>query len=341
MFIGGYIVGNNSANGTPPELNEETSSDTANTSTKVTDDENTRFAALNTKETKSADVVFSRSNNPESKHEADSQFFSAHTDVVSLFNNLVEYSRNNDDYSLYGQKIDSIRQLLINDDAALAGLMLHFQQLAMDSQESYLLVSIIMGLPKEKSQNTLLQLAEDTLLSNSPQNETNFIELIARTGIYAPTLTESVIDIALYTENDKATLRALDILMPHDLSDSEQAQIKAKLVSSIPNQTKEQQAYQFSQLLRFSNRTERQELINAEFTKSEANYALQSSLMDAVHSGVIDRSDDLKQHLSSIARQNDHPLREQATYTLIYRFHLSQSEYQEIIQGQELELNRH
>jgi hypothetical protein len=265
---------------------------------------------------------------------------SNNNDVVSLFDKLITYTQSNGDYSLFGKKIDEIRQILINDSAELATLLEHFEQLPMDSQANYMLVSILMGLPQELSQTAIIQIAEKTLNNDASSNKSDFLELIARTGIKSTNITNAIKDIAIYSEDNEETLRALDMLMPYEMSIVESEQVKDRLSIAISDSDTENQAYYFSQLLRFSSAREREQIARREFEKSEPNYAIQSNILDALQSGVMDRSPMLKESLLNIANADNHPLQTQSIYTLLYRFDLTQTEYQNLVKGKDLDLNR-
>ena len=266
--------------------------------------------------------------------------FNPEDNIIEAFEALMSFAQDNGNYGLYGEKMDVLREVLINDGAALTEMLTYFQELPMESQENYMLLSIMMGLPEAVGQPAIEQILQNALLNESENSERDFLDLVARTGVNTASVTGSVIDIALYGESDETTLRALDVIMPFDLNSAQAEQVRARLQQSVEGNDSEQQAYYFSQLLRFSTQQEREQLVVEEFTKGTPNIAIQSNLMNAVHTGVLDRSDELKQHLTAIAKQEEHPLRQQASYTLLYRFDLNQAEYQDIIRGQDLDLNR-
>ena len=130
------------------------------------------------------------------------------------------------------------------------------------------------------------------------------------------------------------------MLMPYEMSQVESEQIKERLHLAIADSDPDNQAYYFSQLLRFSSAREREQIASTEFEKDEPNYAIQSNILDALQSGVMDRSPQLKESLLTIANTESHPLQTQSIYTLLYRFDLTQTEYQNLVTGKDLDLNR-
>jgi hypothetical protein len=259
-------------------------------------------------------------------------------DIVALFNNFVIYSTSNSDYKEYGKKIDDIRKILISSGSELALLLEYFDQVPIDSQASYMLVSIIMGLPQELSKPAMQRVMENALLKADPANLTNFLELVARTGIKSSSITMSLKDIAIFSGKDDEVLRALDMLMPYELSNTENEQVTERLKAAIDSSEKADSPYYFSQLLRFSNSTQREQLALDVFNATDANNSMQSIIMDSIQAGTLDRSPALKDALFNIAKQDQSELQQQALYTLLYRFDLSQDEYNDISRGQNLNI---
>ncbi|MFT5542655.1 MAG: hypothetical protein ACI97K_002004 [Glaciecola sp.] len=260
-------------------------------------------------------------------------------DIITLFSEFATYAASGSDYSEYGMKLDDIRDVLIASSSDLAVLLEYLQQLPIDSQENYLLVSIIMGLPQEISQPAMLSVMDVTLLNDDPNNATNFLELAARTGLKSPNIITSLKDIAIFSENNDQTLRALDMLMPYELSSIENQQIRDRLLRAAQNSKTEDKPHYFSQLLRFSNSAQRQQLALDAFNQTEANKGIQSIIMDSIQAGTLDRSSDLKEVLYSIAKQQENDLQQQAIYTLLYRFDLTQEEYKDLSEGKNIETN--
>jgi len=257
-------------------------------------------------------------------------------DIIALFNDFVTYSTSNSDHKEYGKKIDDIRKILVSSSSELALLLEYFDQVPIDSQASYMLVSIIMGLPQELSKPAMQRVMENALLKAEPANLTNFLELVARTGIKSSSITVSLKDIAIFSGKDDEALRALDMLMPYELSYTETQQVTERLKAAIDSSEKADSPYYFSQLLRFSNSTQREQLALDVFNATDANNSMQSIIMDSIQAGTLDRSSALKDALFNIARQDQSELQQQALYTLLYRFDLSQDEYNYISRGQNL-----
>lgn len=258
-------------------------------------------------------------------------------DIIAMFNDFLTYSTANSDYKEYGKKIDDIRNILVASSAELALLLEYFEQVPIDSQASYMLVSIIMGLPQELSKPAMQRVMENVLLDEGQANATNFLELVARTGVKSPSITSSLKDIAIFSEKDKETLRALDMLMPYELSNVENQQVRERLISAINNNINSDSPHYFSQLLRFSNIAQREQLA-LDALHEESNTEMQSIIMDSIQAGTLDRSSALREILFSIARQDQNDLQHQAIYTLLYRFDLSQDEYNDITQGKNLDI---
>lgn len=343
VFIAGYLVGSQALS-TSPQLVNNTSTplvklspaDVAFETEPVTSELNSPQIGISANSDEDPIV---KSNECNTIGDA-APILNSSNDVLSLFDELISYSQSNGDYSQFGKKIDEIRKILVNDSAELASLLEHFEQIPIDSQANYMLVSILMGLPQELSQTAIIQISEKTLNNNTNTNKADFLELVARTGIKSTNITNAIKDIAIYSENNEETLRALDMLMPYDMSRVESEQVKERLTFAIADSDAENQAYYFSQLLRFSSAKEREQIASREFEKNEPNYAIQSNILDALQSGVMDRSPKLKESLLAIANSDSHPLQTQSIYTLLYRFDLSQTEYQNLVKGKDLDLNR-
>jgi hypothetical protein len=259
-------------------------------------------------------------------------------DIIALFNNFVTYSTSNSDYKEYGKKIDDIRNILVSSGSELALILEYFDQVPIHSQASYMLVSIIMGLPQELSKPAMQRVMENALLKADPANLTTFLELVARTGIKSSSITVSLKDIAIFSGKDDEALRALDMLMPYELSNAENQQVTERLKAAIDSSEKADSPYYFSQLLRFSNSTQREQLALDIFNATDANNSMQSIIMDSIQAGTLDRSPALKDALFNIAKQEQSELQQQAIYTLLYRFDLSQDEYNDISRGQNLNI---
>jgi hypothetical protein len=257
-------------------------------------------------------------------------------DIIALFTDFVSYSTSNSDYEEYGQKIDDIRNILLSSSSELALLLEYFDQVPIDSQASYMLVSIIMGLPQELGKPAMQRVMENALLKADPANLTNFLELVARTGIKSSSITVSLKDIAIFSGKDDEALRALDMLMPYELNYVENQQVTDRLKAAIDSSEKADSPYYFSQLLRFSNSTQREQLALDAFNATEANSSMQSIIMDSIQAGTLDRSPALKDALFNIAKQDQSQLQQQALYTLLYHFDLSQDEYNDISGSQNL-----
>lgn len=259
-------------------------------------------------------------------------------DIIAMFNDFVTYSTSNSEYKEYGKKIDDIRKILVSSDSELALLLEYFDQVPIDSQASYMLVSIIMGLPQELGEPAMQRVMENALQKADPANLTNFLELVARTGIKSSSITMSLKDIAIFSGKDDEALRALDMLMPYELSYVENQQVTDRLKAAIDSSEKADSPYYFSQLLRFSNSTQREQLALDIFNATDANNSMQSIVMDSIQAGTLNRSTALKDALFNIAKQDQSELQQQAIYTLLYRFDLSQDEYNNISRGQNLDI---
>jgi len=259
-------------------------------------------------------------------------------DIIALFNDFVTYSTSHSDYKEYGKKIDDIRKILISSNTELTLLLEYFEQVPIDSQASYMFVSIIMGLPQELSRPAMQRVMENALLKKDPNNSTVFLELVARTGIKSTNITLSLKEIAIFSEKDAETLRALDMLMPYELSAAENQQVRERLKIAIDSGENSDSPYYFSQLLRFSNTIQREQLAIDAFNITDANSSIQSIIMDSIQAGTLDRSPALKEALYNIAKQDQNELQHQAIYTLLYRFDLSQDEYNDISHGQNLNI---
>ncbi|GAC28146.1 hypothetical protein [Brumicola pallidula] len=259
-------------------------------------------------------------------------------DIIALFNDFVTYSTSNSDYKEYGKKIDDIRKILVSSNSELALLLEYFDQVPIDSQASYMFVSIIMGLPQELSKPAMQRVMENTLVNTDPANLTNFLELVARTGIKSPSITSSLKDIAIFSGKDDEALSALDMLMPYELSHTENQQVTDRLKAAIDSSESADSPYYFSQLLRFSSSTQREQLALDTFNATDANTSMQSIIMDSIQAGTLDRSPALKEALFNIAKQDQNQLQQQALYTLLYRFDLSHDEYNDISRDKNLNI---
>lgn len=253
-----------------------------------------------------------------------------HSDIVQLFTQFMAYTATSSDYSDYAKKLDDIRKALVDSNSDLAELLEYFQQIPIDSQESYMLVSILMGLPKEISQAAMLNVMELTLLRSDSSSTADFLELAARTDLKSQSITASLKEIAIFNNDNKHTLRALDMLMPYEFSSTEKQQIREKLMIASQSGEIEERPYYFSQLLRFSDSKQRKQLALDAFKQNDTNLNIKSIIMDAVQSGILDRSEELKETLYHIAKQPEDELQEQAMYTLLYHFDLNQQEYEEL-----------
>lgn len=335
-FVAGYLAGNHA---TPSSIlaaektqNRQTAKALSSASTKV----------ISTQRINTDDLQQHSESNPinaviDSKLNNDSIILD-NRDIIALFNDFLTYSTSNSDYQEYGKKIDNIRKVLISSSTELALLLELFEQVPIDSQASYMLISIIMGLPQEVSKPAMQRVMENALLKKDPGNSINFLELVARTGIKSPTITSSLKDIAIFSEKNEETLKALDMLMPYELSNAENQQVRERLKTAIDNSESVDSPYYFSQLLRFSSATQRQQLAIDTFNKTDANNSMQSIIMESIQAGTLDRSSELREALFTIAKQEQNELQHQAIYTLLYRFDLSQDEYEEISRGQDLNI---
>jgi hypothetical protein len=334
-FVAGYLVGSNAqpitsvVNSSETERNQHTPDSSLNTKTSV----------FNTKKSNAEQRASAPdpTDNSEGKVVSGEPLLVDNGDIIALFNDFLAYSTSNSDYKEYGKKIDDIRNILISSSADLALLLEYLEQVPIDSQASYMLVSIIMGLPQELSKPAMQRVMENALLKEGPENATNFLELVARTGVKSPSITSSLKDIAIFSEKDEETLRALDMLMPYELSNVENQQVRERLLAAINNSTNPDNPYYFSQLLRFSNTAQREQLALDAF-HNESNTEMQSIIMDSIQAGTLDRSAALREILFSIAKQDQNELQHQAIYTLLYRFDLSQNEYNDITQGKNLNI---
>lgn len=337
-FVAGYLVGSNEQpttsvlNSSETERNQRTTDNSLNTT-------NTSVVVVTTKEMSAEQ----RASAPAPTDKSEGSVVSGepllvdNSDIIALFNDFLTYSTSNSDYKEYGKKIDDIRNILISSSADLALLLEYLEQVPIDSQASYMLVSIIMGLPQELSKPAMQRVMENALLKEGPENAINFLELVARTGVKSPSITSSLKDIAIFSEKDEETLRALDMLMPYELSNVENQQVRERLVAAINNNTNPDNPYYFSQLLRFSNTAQREQLALDAFHK-ESNTEMQSIIMDSIQAGTLDRTAALREILFSIAKHDQNELQHQAIYTLLYRFDLSQDEYNDITRGKNLNI---
>ncbi len=335
-FVAGYLVGNN----VHPNAAGATAADSRPKATAIPLSGAASIESENNSKVKSPDqqsLVLGTEDSADVSSVNLESIVVDNGDIIALFNDFLAYSTSNSDYKEYGKKIDHIRNILNSSSADLALLLEHLEQVPIESQASYMLVSIIMGLPQEISKPAMQRVIENALLKESPSNATNFLELVARTGTKSPTITSSLKDIAIFSEKDEETLRALDMLMPYELSNVENQQVRARLLAAIDNNTNSDNPYYFSQLLRFSNKAQREQLALDAFHK-EANTEMQSIIMDSIQAGTLDRSAALREVLFGIARQDQNELQHQAIYTLLYRFDLSQEEYNDISRGKNLNL---
>lgn len=259
-------------------------------------------------------------------------------DIIALFNDFLTYSTSNSDYQEYGKKIDDIRKVLISSSTELALLLELFEQVPIESQANYMLISIIMGLPQEISKPAMQRVMENALHKKDLGNSTNFLELVARTGIKSPSITSSLKDIAIFSQRDVETVKALDMLMPYELSNAENQQVRERLKTAMDSIEIEDRQTYFSQLLRFSSAAQRQQLAIDTFNETDPNNSMQSIIMDSLQAGTLARSAELKEALYNIAKQDQNELQHQAIYTLLYRFDLSQDEYEDISHGQDLNI---
>jgi hypothetical protein len=334
-FVAGYILGSRS------QPMSSVLNSTATTSKQPTTDSSldtmTSVAKTKKRSPEQRGAVSDIDGNSDGSFESRDPLVVDNGDIIALFNDFLTYSTSNSDYKEYGKKIDNIRKILMSSSADLALLLDYFEQVPIDSQASYMLVSIIMGLPQELSKPAMQRVMENALLKEGPANATNFLELVARTGVKSPSITSSLKDIAIFSEKDEETLRALDMLMPYELSNVENQQVRDRLLSTINDNTNPDNPYYFSQLLRFSNTAQREQLALDAFHNA-SNTEMQSIIMDSIQAGTLDRSAALREILFDVAKQDQNELQHQAIYTLLHRFDLSQDEYNDITRGKNLNI---
>lgn len=260
-------------------------------------------------------------------------------DIVDLFSQLFSLQHAGSDYKLYGRKIDEIRQRLSNNPTEIAIISEHFETLQMDSNESYLIVSILQGLPNKQGLEALTQLAVQSLDYSNEKGYQQFLEIVGRTGLTNEAITSGLKNIALYGEISEQRLNALDMLMPFQLTQSENQAVLEQLSQMQLNTEDQGQAnFLFGQTLRFSDSKRRTELALNTLKDESSDIHRKSIILDFIELGQIDKSLATKETLFEIARSQGHPLQQNAVKVLVSSFDISQQDYQELLAFDEVEL---
>lgn len=259
-------------------------------------------------------------------------------DFEALFDSLSELRTNSDDYTLYAKKIDEVISLLTDSPAETALLAEYYESLPSDSDESYLIVSILQSLPENQGRQALTELAERTLNNASGQGTQQFLDLVGRTGIVNEQITEGLKQIALFSEQHNQGLDALDMLMPYQLSASENQQVLTRLEemqASLENGKPDQ--YLFSQTIRFSSRQQRTVLAQQVLSDSNADIAKQAAILNYIEIGQIPSTPQAKELLFKLTQNETSKLRQRALTVLVSNFDISQEEYRTLTANTELQ----
>lgn len=260
-------------------------------------------------------------------------------DIVGLFSELISLHQTSTDYKLYGSKIDEIRQRLIDNPTDIAIISEHFETLATDSNESYVIVSILQGLPDKQGVTALTQLALQSLDYSNEKGNQQFLEIVGRTGLTNESITNGLKNIALYGELSEQRLYALDMLMPFQLTQNENQAVLAQLSQmQLNNQDQGKANYLFGQTLRFSDSQSRTELALNTLQDDSIDINRQSIVLDFIELGQIEKSQATKETLFALARSQGHPLQENAIKVLVSSFDINQEEYQELLTFDGIEL---
>ncbi|GBL02779.1 hypothetical protein KUL10_00520 [Glaciecola sp. KUL10] len=260
-------------------------------------------------------------------------------DIVDLFSELISLQHSSSDYRLYGSKIDEIRQRLIDNPTDIAIISEHFETLATDSNESYVIVSILQGLPDKQGVNALTQLALQSLDYSNEKGNQQFLEIVGRTGLTNESITNGLKNIALYGELSEQRLYALDMLMPFQLTQNENQAVLAQLSQmQLSNEDQGKANYLFGQTLRFSDSQSRTELALNTLQDDSIDINRQSIVLDFIELGQIEKSQATKETLFALARSQGHPLQENAIKVLVSSFDINQEEYQELLTFDGIEL---
>ena len=267
------------------------------------------------------------------------QVINIDNDIVGLFSELISLQQTSTDYKLYGSKIDEIRKRLINNPTEIAIISEHFETLETDSNESYLIVSILQGLPNQQGIEALTSLAVQSLDYSTEKGNQQFLEIVGRTGLSNESITEGLKNIALYGELDSQRLYALDMLMPFQLSQNENQTVREQLTQmQLDTDDQAQANYLFGQTLRFSDSQSRTELALNTLKDDNTDLQRKSIILDFIELGQIDKTQSTKETLLTLAKTKGHPLQQNAVKVLVGSFDINQQEYQELLEFDGVEL---
>ena len=254
-------------------------------------------------------------------------------DLVTMFNEVLSaYEKQNSNNTDANSTITEFKRLLSSSPSTLDELLEHMHTLDFESQEFHYLISILHELPEKIGSKALLTSAIQMSQFDDAQSTTQFLLLASNMERTAenPEIHSALVNIAINTaQSARVSLDALNLIKPYVVNDYEKEQILSHLNALLDTNGSLSQDIIVNHWLRFSNSRER-ESFAYEYINLNQDLETRHTILQGLQSGLIPRTQSLKERLLNAANNHSDPLRNEAIQVLKSVFYISNIEYQQL-----------
>lgn len=230
---------------------------------------------------------------------------------------------------LIATQYDLLKKYLIENPDKLENVVLELDSHSVNSDSFDTLLSLIHTLPSEKTSDALHSLAEQYAGAFDKDSQNKLLTVLSNTPtpIESEYIKQSLVDLVIFEQTDVNTkLRALNLVKPSQLHQTEKADISKELKQLMSTSNDQEAAQLLPQLMRFSNKAQRSGMAR-DLLSQNGSEPIRSAILDDIDSGTIPTTDDLKMILLEIARNPEDSLSSEAAATLEYSFELGKQEH--------------
>ena len=253
--------------------------------------------------------------------------------IITMFNEVLSaYEKQNSNNTDANSTITEFKRLLSSSPSAINELLEHMHTLDFESQEFHYLISILHELPEKIGSKALLTSAIQMSQFDDAQSTNQFLLLASNMERTAenPEIHSALVNIAINTaQSARVSLDALNLIKPYVVNDYEKEQILSHLNALLDTNGSLSQDIIVNHWLRFSNSRER-ESFAYEYINLNQDLETRHTILQGLQSGLIPRTQSLKERLLNAANNHSDPLRNEAIQVLKSVFYISNIEYQQL-----------
>ncbi len=296
----------------------------------------TRLANKNLNEPQESEIKVIQNHTSESfVNPVEAHFQSSDSyDAISMLNKVIILSEmgNYADQGEIAEALDSFKNLLATSPYEQANLIDHMRTLSFESKEFHHIVSILQELPEHQGSLALTNVALELSQNDDIKSQEQFLLLAANlnNNIENPRIQTALADIAIYAEDSEhIVLDALTLLKPFHMDDYEKEQVLTRINNLLATSNTTNHSQLINNALKFSNNEEREHMAT-QFIDSNYDIETRHEILSGLHTGIVPRSNQIKELLLNIASNQSDPLNQAAQGTLKELFYITYQEYKQI-----------